>query len=408
MRAVRHATALRNAFVAGEVALAFTLLVGAGLLIRSVLLLAHTDAGFEPAGVLSGRVSLASGTEGDPESVRRTFASLAQRLEQSPALSMSALSSQVPAGPGGGSNGLLPEGRPFDGGQTILSRLRIITPGYFETLGIPIVRGRGFDARDVAGVERVMIITERLAAEAWPDGDPIGRRMICCEGSPEDPRWKTIVGVAGDVAWRGPGQAHQPEFFLPLAQAPPQAFGWIQSTMTIVARGRTDSSGPVAGALRAALNDVAPDVPLFDVRTMEDRLHASYAVNRFAAGLLGVLGAVGLLLAVIGTYGVVAYQAGQRTHEMGLRMALGATGRDVLALVTRQGMRPVAIGLVAGVLMALPATRLLQGGLHGVGPTDPATYGAVALVLLLAGGLAALLPARRAARLDPVRALSRG
>ena len=399
---------LRGAFVAGEVALAFTLLAGAGLLIRTTMLLGQADPGFEAEGVLSARISLAAGTEGDPAEVGRTFLSIAERLDASPALESAALSSQVPAGPGGGSNGLLPEGRPFEEGQTIVSRLRLITPDYFETMGIPLLSGRTFDATDVAGGDRVMIISRRVAEAAWPGESAIGKRIVCCEGAPDDPRWKTVVGVVGDVRWRGHLVDQQPEFFLPLTQAPPRAFDWIQSTMTIVARGRTEATGPVAEEMRAALRDVAPDVPLFDVRTMEDRLRGTYATNRFAAQLLGVLGAVGLLLAVIGTYGVVAYHASQRTHEIGLRMALGASARDVLSLVTRQGVRPVLIGLVLGFAAALAATRLLQGGLYGVTPTDPLTYGAVALVLLLAGVTAALLPARRAARVDPGRVLTRG
>ena len=399
---------LRGVFIAGEVALAFALLAGAVLLIRTAIQLGRDDPGFDPSGVVSARVSLPPGAYGDGESARRAFDGIARQLAESPGIEAAGLSSQVPAGPGGGSNGLIPEGRELRPENRIDTRLRIVTPGYFETLGIDIVRGRAFTDADVAGMTRVMIVSEQFASIAWPGEDPIGRRVVCCEGTADDPMWKTVVGVVRDVKWRGPGQSFTPEFYLPLAQSPAISFDWIQRTMTMVVRPRGGAPQTAASAMRAAVAAVSSGTPIFDVRTLQDRLRGTFATSRFNAQLLAVLGAVGLLLAVIGIYGVVSYYANRRVHEIGLRMALGATSRQVARLVTVQGIRPVIAGLCIGAAAAFAATRLLGGVLFGVAPTDPATFAGVATTLLLAAVLAALLPARRAMRLDPGRVLTRG
>ncbi len=398
---------LRGAFVAAEVALAFTLLIGAGLLVRTAILLGQEDPGFRPAGVLSGRVTLPPAAYGEGEVARQAFARLADQLAAMPGVAAAALSSQVPAGPGGGSNGLVPEGWPMNAESSINSRLRIVTPGYFDALGIELLRGRDFTRADIAGNPRLMIVSRSLANTAWPDEDPIGKRILCCEGAPDDPRWKTVIGVVEDVRWNGPGQAFGPEFYLPLAQAPAVAFGWIQNTMTLVARSTTGDVAVLANAMRRAASETVPDVPVFDVRTLEARLRATFATGRFNAQLLAVLGIVGLLLAVIGIYGVVAYNAGRRSHEIGLRMALGASAADVVVLVTRQGLRPVAIGLLLGLTAAFAATRVLQNTLFGVTPTDPATFTTVTFALAVVAAMAAALPAVRAVRIDPGRVLAR-
>lgn len=396
---------LRGTFVAVQVALAFTLLAGAGLLIRSAVLLGREDPGFRAAGVLSARVSLPPSMFADGETARRAFTSIARRLEESAGIEAAGLTSQVPAGPGGNSNGLVPEGRPLSVESAIDARLRIITPGYFAAMAIPIVRGRGFTEADVAGGLRVMVVSQLIADLAWPGEDPIGKRIICCEGSPEDPLWKTVVGVAGNVQWRGVGQAVRPEFYLPIAQAPAQAFTWIQGTMTLVGRSPAGVD-VVADAMRASVRAEA-DVPLYDVRTMQDRLRASFATSRFNAQLLAVLGAMGLLLAAIGIWGVVAYHASRRAQEMGLRMALGATTRDILALVATQALKPVAAGLVLGLAGAFAATRVLRATLFGVTPTDATAWICAAVVLGSVAFLASVVPAHRAATVDPASVLTR-
>jgi putative ABC transport system permease protein len=285
------------------------------------------------------------------------------------------------------------------------SRLRIMTLHHLKTMGIPLVRGRGFDSRDVAGAPRVMIVSQGLAQRLWPGQDALGKRVACCEGSPEDPMWKTVVGIAGDTRSRGLGEDAYPEFYLPIAQTPPEGWDWIQRTVTLVARASNGDAASLAGPMRAAVKAVAPGVPSYDLRTMEERLRESLAQERFNTLLLAALGAVGLLLAAVGIYGIVSYFVARRTAEFGVRMALGATARDIFLVTARHGLPPVVIGLAAGVAGALAATRLLRATLRGVSATDPLTFSAVVLVLAAAAALATYIPARRATRIDPSSAL---
>jgi putative ABC transport system permease protein len=398
--------ALRTGLVIAEVTLAFTLLVGAGLLVRSALYLQRVNPGFDPNGVLVARVALPPTTYGEPAHAARTFRQIAERLQATPGVRAAAVVSQAPLGPGGGSNGLVPEGRPLGPESAIDSRLRIITPGYFAAMGVRLNRGRAFTDRDVAGTPRVMIVSEELAKRAWPGQDPIGKRIACCEGAPDDPRWKTVVGVAADVRSRGPTVDAYPEFYLPIEQVPPEAWDWIQRAMAVVVRATGSDAGSLATPLRAAVREIDPALPVYGVTTMNDALSGSIAQARFNTLLLTLLGAIGLVLAAVGIYGVVAYFVNLRTHEIGVRVALGARPRDVVRLMTWQGARPILIGMAIGILAAISTTRLLQNSVYGVSVTDPATIVAVAVALGLVGLLATLIPARRATRVDPVRALS--
>jgi putative ABC transport system permease protein len=398
--------ALRTGLVIAEVTLAFTLLVGAGLLVRSALYLQRVNPGFDPNGVIVARVALPQATYAEPTHAARTFRQIAERLQAAPGVRAAAVVSQAPLGPGGGSNGLIPEGRPIDITSTIDSRLRIITPGYFAAMGVQLTRGRTFTDRDVAGAPRVMIVSEELARQAWPDQDPIGKRVICCEGAPGDPRWKTVVGVAADVRSRGPTVDIRPEFYLPIEQVPPEAWDWIQRAMAVVLRSAGSDPALLAAPIRAAVREIDPALPVFGVTTMTDALQRSIAQARFNTLLLTLLGAIGLVLAAVGIYGVVAYFVNLRTHEIGVRVALGAQPRDVVRLMTWQGARPILIGMAIGVLAAVLTTRLLQNSVYGVSVTDPVTIVVVAVALGLVGLLATVIPARRATRVDPVRALA--
>ena len=227
--------------------------------------------------------------------------------------------------------------------------------------------------------------------------------MRCCEGQPDDPRWKTIVGVAADTHTGGPTQTIMPEFYIPIAQAPPDAWRWINGTMTVVARATNGDGASLAPAIRAAVHAVDASLPVYNVATMDARLQQSMAESRFHLLLLATLGAVGLLLAAAGIYSVVAYFVALRTHEIGVRMALGATPRDVLRLMTFQGLRPVIGGAAIGCVVASWATRLLRGSLYGVSPTDGATFAIVTIVLLVVATVAILIPARRARPSTPRR-----
>ena len=192
-----------------------------------------------------------------------------------------------------------------------------------------------------------MIVSQELARVAWPGQSAIGKRMACCEGGPNEPDWKIVVGVAGDVRSSGLAQAAGPEFYLPVDQVPAVAWDWIQRTMYIVARSAGNPSA-LAPSLRTIVNAIDPNVPIFDVRSMEERLITSNAPARFNTWMLAALGAVGLVLAAIGIYGVIAYFVGQRSQEIGVRMALGASARDVVTLVVRQAIGPVLIGVLRG------------------------------------------------------------
>ena len=395
---------VRTSLVTLEVALAVMLLVGAGLLIRSASFLGRVDPGFSPRGVLAARVALPKESYADPGAVARAFKEIVADLGRQPGVRSAAIVSQAPLGPGGGSNGLVPEGRALSAANSIDSRMRIVTPDYFSTMGISLQAGRTFTDRDVAGMERVMIVTEALARQAWPNESAIGKRIACCEGSETDPRWKTIVGVVKDVRSQGPAVAAVPEFFVPIDQVPPEAWEWTQRTMTLVAKANGDPA-TITGAMRAAVKRVDPAVPLYSITTMDDAIRSATAESRFNTLLLTTLGTIGLLLAAVGVYSVIGYFVSLRSHEIGVRMALGASARDILGLMTWQGVRPVLVGVVLGMLAAAGVTRLLRSSLYGVTATDPATFGGVVAILVAVGLLASLIPARRATLVDPTRAL---
>jgi putative ABC transport system permease protein len=399
---------LRTALIVGELALALLLLSGASLLIQSAIALQRVPPGFNPGGVLSARLSLPADQYGTPELARQTFEAILEQAAAIPGVRAAAITSQVPRGRGGNGNGLVPEGRKFEAASAISSRLRMVTPGYFDAMGIPITRGRPLTDQDRRGALKVMVISEARARAAWPNEDPIGRRIACCEAGPDGgPDFKTVVGVAGDVRSNAPGDAPTPEFYLPIAQVPPVAWTWIQRTMYVVVR-TSGNPSPAGAPLRDAVRRVAPGVPLFDVRTMEERLGASLSTARFNMLLLTLLGAIGLLLAAIGIYGVIGYFVSRRTQEIGVRMALGATRADVVRLVVRQAAGPLGAGLVLGVLASLALTGVLRAQLFGVSPRDPWTLAGVAVLLAMVGLAASLVPARRAASIDPTRALRAG
>jgi putative ABC transport system permease protein len=396
---------VRTGLVAGQIALALLLLVGAGLFIRTAIHLQHVTPGFDPRGVLTARLSLPRGAYADSSAEVRAWERIVEELERAPGVRSAAVTSQVPLGPGGNSNGLIAEAATLDVTKAVDARLRLVTPRYLRVMSIPLLRGRHFGASDGPGGPRVMIVSQELARRLWPGQDPLGRRVACCEGTPDDPRWKTVIGIAADVRSRGLGEELYPEFYLPLAQAPEEAWDWIQRTMTIVARSASGDAASLAPAVRAAARVAAPGVPLYDVASMEERLRGSFAQERFHTLLLVSLGVIGLLLAAVGIYGIISYFVVQRRPEFGVRMALGATGADLVRLTLRQSVVPVALGLAGGLAAAATASRLLASALRGVGPRDPATFAAVVLLLTAAAALASYLPARRAANVDPMAAL---
>ena len=388
---------LRSALVAIEVTLALMLLVGSGLLVRSAVVLQHTPEGFDMVGLSAATVSLPPTTYHDPTVVRHVFEQLAQQV--------TLVSRRPLAGPGS-DNGLIPEGRPLRLESAIQASMRIVSPDYFATMRIPMRRGRAFTTQDVRGATRAAIVSQRFADIAWPGQDPIGRRFVCCEGGDTDPMWKTVVGVAGDVRSRGPAGQIDPEFYLPIDQAPDEAWNWIGQSMTMVVRGPSPSTA--ASAMRAAVRGIDATLPVSNIETTDQAFRTTLAPARFNALLLGALAAIGLMLSAAGIFGVIAYFVALRTHEIGVRRALGATSNDVLWLMTRQGLEPVVLGLSVGTVASLLSARLLSSALYGVSAWDPLTFGVVGLILGGVALAAILIPARRVTRIQPTRALQFG
>ncbi len=397
---------IRQTLIAGQAALVLIVLAGAALLVRSAIKLQNTAIGFDAAGVLSARVALPPAQYRGAEQVKLTFSQLLDKVMASPAVEYAALDSQSPlVGGGGGSNGLIPEGRPLTRDSIVQSTSHFVSPDYFKVLRIPIRAGRTFTQQDIRSAPLVMIVNETLARAAFGSDNPIGKRISCCEGGPDQPVWKTVIGVVGDVRRLGPSQPPNPEFYLPVAQVPDVAWTWVQNSLNVVARSRAGHPAPLADAIRNAVREIDPSLPVFRVMTMEEGLQQSLATARFNTTLMLLLGTTGLVLAALGIYGVIAWLVAQRTREIGVRMALGASAGTVVRNVTWQGLKPVASGLALGAVGSLATSRLLENQLFEVGPRDPIALTSVVGVMLLVAAFAAIVPAWRASTIDPSRAL---
>jgi putative ABC transport system permease protein len=393
---------LRQTLIAAQAALVLIVLAGAALLIRSAVNLQNTPVGFDTTGVVTARVALPGAQYASAEQVLLAFQNILDGVKDAHGVHVAALDSRPPLTGGGGSNGLVPEGKPFVTDR-INSQAHFVTPDYFDVLQIPIKAGRAFTDTDTRQAPLVMIINETLARAAYGEADPIGKRMGCCEGSPDDPMWKTVVGVVPDIRARGPAQTPSPEFYIPVQQIPDVAWTWVMRTLSVVVRG-TDTTS-MATAIRAGVRQADPALPIFGLTTMDDGLRRVLAQARFNTWLMSLLAATGLVLAAIGIYSVIAWLAAQRAREIGVRMALGASARDVVAMMTAQGLKPVIVGLALGLAAAFGVTRVIEAQLFNVSARDPLTLATTAAGLLLVAGLAAVVPAWRATRGDPASAL---
>jgi len=387
---------LRGSLVVFEIALSLILLVGAGLLTRSFLSLLKTDAGFNPDHVMTMNLVLPAAKYNDQPSRAAFYNDLVQRVKTQPGVQSAAVVNYLPLGGANSSNSYLVEGEPEPApGEGINGRYRVASPDYFRTMDISIVRGRGFTDQDRAGAPRVVIVNETLAARHWPAQDPIGKR-IRFYGTLTEAPWMQVVGVVKDVK-------HElnlpvtPEYYLPHAQDP-----W--SSMVLVARTSVDPAS-TASALRQQVWSIDKDQPVFDVRTMQEVRANSVAVYSFSSVMLAIFAGVALLLASVGIYGVMAFAVTQRTQEIGIRMALGARGADVLKLVVRHGMKLALIGMVIGLAGSWALTRFIEKLLVGVKATDLLTFSLVSVCLLIAAFVACYVPARRATKVDPLVAL---
>jgi putative ABC transport system permease protein len=385
---------IRGALVVTEVALSLALLVGAGLLIKSFWRLMQVDPGFQTDHLLTMNVVLIGEKYKETGQVISFYRELPARLGALPGVKAVSAVSNLPISGGDGNGNLTIEGRDFPPAQTPGASFRRILPNYFSVMGIPMRQGREFDERDT-GAEKVVIINEGMARRFWPDGDAIGKRVKV--GPPQNEPWLTIVGVAGDVKNIGLEAEALLATYEPHAQRP-----W--NTMTLAIRTESDPlslSAAVRGDLRAAEKDLL----IRPTSTMDELIRLSVAPRRFNMALLSVFAALALSLAAVGVYGVMSYTVTQRTHEIGVRMALGAQSGAVLKLIVGQGLKLALIGVAIGLAAAFALTRWMEDLLFDVRPTDSWTYGVVAVLLLLVALFACWIPARRAAKVDPMIAL---
>ena len=397
-----HRDWVRTGIVVVQTSLTVMLLAGAALLLKSANNLNHQSAGFDPTNVISARVPLSGPEYQTPLKMRQTFLSILDEVRRIPGVSSVALDSRVPMS-GGSSNGLLPEGRSMnEPGALVQSRMQIVSSEIFGTLRIPLKNGRTFKAEDRNGAPKVMVINEALAKLAFPGQSAVGKRIACCEmGADGRPGYKEVIGVVGDLRSQGIDQAPVAEFYLPLEQAPDDAWRWVRGSLDLVVRGENNPA-PLANDIRRIVARAAPGTPVTDVATMEERIVRSVEQSRFITMLLTMFSAVALLLASVGIYGVLSYSVSQRSREIGIRMAIGAQRGDVRKMVVKQGMKLTAIGLCAGIVGALATTRLITSMLFQVKPTDPIVLAAVVSVLCGIALVASYLPARKASAVDPM------
>jgi putative ABC transport system permease protein len=384
----------RQVLVVAEVALSLMLLASAGLLIRTLGVLQRVSPGFRPERAITMQLLLPQTRYGNATAMIAFYRRLHDELGAIPSVTASAVATTLPMTGSDITMGFVPDGQAPDPNVRMSAAFFGVSPEYFTTLGITIVRGRGFTERDDERAPSVVVINETMAAKYWPGEDPIGKRVKLSYNN-TGPR--EIVGIAGDVKQTSLTDKVPAQMYTPFVQAP-----W--PFITTVAR-TTAAPEAAAGSMRQALAHLDPEQAAGEIRTFDQFLARSIATPRFTAILLGAFATLALLLAGFGLYGVMAYSVAQRRREIGIRMALGAQSADVRSLVVTQAVRLGAAGLVIGIAGALAVTRVLDSLLFGVTATDPLTFTAVSAALVTVLVLAAYLPARRATRVDPIVAL---
>ena len=394
----------RELLIVVEVAISIVLLVGAGLLIRSLWHLQQVDPGFAAAKVLAMEVSLPTARYEEGEQMP-FYQRLEERVRALPGVAAAGAINILPLSNNYDSRGIQVEDHPRPDGQGFAPQSRSATPGYFEAMGIPLLAGRNFDAHDVDTGQLVVIVSEAMARSYWRDSNVVGKRITFNSGIPRDrqqvvggPGSRLVVGVVGNVKHLGLDEEEVPMFYTPHTQQP------SYHTMRVVVRAGAEPAA-LARMVRAELSQMDPDVPLSQVTTLSRALETTVAAPRMRANLLGLFAALAMILAAIGVYGVVAYMVGQRTQEIGVRRALGAKAADVMMMLLSEAMRPVAIGIAIGVAGAYAMTRLLTAMLFEISATDVTTYVVACSVLAVAALLASIVPARRALGVDPITAV---
>ncbi len=385
----------RDLLVASQVAVCLVLLVCAGLFFRTARNAARQDMGFD----MQNRLVMAMDTgmrRYEKERTREFYRQLVERVRALPGVQSASLGRFLPIGFNNSTDELLIEGRPQEPDKPKpFAFVNIVEPEYFKTMGMPILQGRGFTENDTDGSLRVAIINDRMARKYWPDQNPIGRRFSV-QDSKDGPL--EVIGVTRTVKWVLPAESPNPGYYVPWAQRQ-------RDDMVLHVHTHGDPLQMVS-AVRAEMAALDPEMSVWDVRTMEEHiLHGKMFLFDLAIAIVGAFGLIGMALAAVGLYGVMAFLVSQRTHEIGVRMALGASGGNVLGMVVRQGLVKAALGLALGLVLAFAVTRLMTNYLVGVTPTDPLTFGTVAVFLVAVAALASLAPAFRATRVDPMIAL---
>ncbi len=389
---------VRNLLVVSEIALSLVLLVGAGLLIRSFIRLQQFELGFNPRNLITMRVQLPGSKYREAPQISVFYKQLLERIQSVPGVISAGAISDIFLTDTPNSDSFTIEGRPIQTGvESIEVPFDAVSPSYFRVMGIPLLRGREFDDHDVAGAPDVAIINNTFVERFFPGEDPIGKRYVYGTPGPENNKWITIVGIVGDMRRTGFDRAVRPETFRPESQ-------YADSRLTIVAR-TSGNPATFAGALRDEVWAIDRDQPVYDMKTMDQTLSEMLSQRRFNMLLLGIFASVALLLAALGIYGVMSYSVTQRTHEIGIRMAMGAQTRDVLNMVVKHSLMLALAGIGVGLIASLVLTRLMSTLLYGVSATDPLTFIAIPLVLAGVALGACLVPARRATKVDPMIAL---
>jgi predicted permease len=388
---------MRRMLVISELALCVMLLVGAGLLIRSFVYLENVSPGFNPNQVLTLELTMSGPKYDDPKAVVAAYRQLWSRLESLPGVTASGAVTSLPLSQMFAWGPITVEGRvPPPGENFINADQRVVGGHYFEAMEIPLRSGRFFNEHDTPASPKVVVIDEYMAQQLWPNQDPIGRRIHYGGITDKDP-WETVVGVVGRVKQYTLDSDSRIALYLPQTQYPTRA-------MNVVLRSAADPAA-LAPAVKQQIHELDSDLPLYNVRTMDQRLDESLAQRRFAMLLLTLFAGVALALAVIGTYGVMSYLVNQGTREIGIRIAMGATHRAIERLIVWKGLALALCGVAIGTTGAFAVSRLMRSLLFGVTPFDPFTFVAISLLLTLVTLLASYIPARRVAQIDPIVAL---
>ncbi len=395
-----------GALVAGQLAVAVILLIGGGLVMQSFQRLQHVDLGFRPEQLLTLQMMLSPARYPQHQQRVAFIERVLERIKSVPGVVSAGTTTGIPFPSISFNSRFTVEGSPpANPGEVPSTIHRLVSPGYLETLGATLVKGRFLTEQDRMGRVPVAVVSEELARQAWPGEDPLDKRVRAGLPHETDRPWLTVVGVIRDVI-EDDFRQKRPAWYLPYFEYGQYAYqpAMMTTRVNLVVKSSGDPANLTA-AIREAIRAVDPDQPVFEAATMKEHLAETLVTERFSAFLMGALATVGLLLAALGLYGVMSYSTEQRTGEIGLRMALGARPRDMLKLALGQGLRLSLIGLGLGLVGALAVTRFLSGMLYQISPTDPATFAGIALLLTAVALVACYLPARRATQVDPLVAL---